>query len=269
LRYVADPLVFLARYVDMIEVNSSFYRVPSARTTSSWAARAAHQPGFFFTAKLFKGFTHESLQSPAAAEEFRSALAPLRERGLLRGILAQFRYDFSDTPEARRQIAWMHTAFAALAPLIIEVRHKSWEADHALGFFRDLGVTVAHLDYPTARDSFNPYTCAVGEQAYLRLHGRNRQAWFSPEATVAETYNYDYSDAEIAGLAERSRSILGHARELTIVANNHYQGKAVSAALRLKAELTHQKVPVPPALLETYPGLRRIASPVGVAPQCD
>jgi len=257
-KHVSDELAFLAQYVDMIEINNSFYRIPSARNAESWVRRAAAKPDFFFTAKLNQDFTHGFQRSKPLAREFRTGLGPLTESGRLRGLLAQFRYDFADSPETRRLIEWIHGEFADFAPLIVEVRHKSWESPAALEFLRGLEVTVANLDYPTAPDSFDLAKCTVGDPAYLRLHGRNREAWFSREATVDETYNYDYSDAEINELADRSRSILGDVKELTIVANNHYQGKAVSAALRLKAQLTGRKLPVPPGLVETYPHLKRI-----------
>ena len=245
----------------MIEIDSSFYRVPAPASAAAWARRVAAKPGFFFTAKLYHEFTHEFNRSAALARQYREAFAPLRDADLLRALLAQFRYDVADGPEARGLLRWFRSEFAEFAPLVVEVRHKSWEAADAGAFLRDLGVTVANLDYPTAADSFNPYKCTIGPFAYLRLHGRNRQAWFARDSSPSEPYNYDYSDAEIAGLARRSRDLLGDVRELTIVANNHYQGKGVSAALRLKAELTRQQVPVPPALLETYPGLARIATP--------
>ena len=42
--YPPEPLAFLARYVDMVEVNSSFYRIPSARSTATWARQTAAVP---------------------------------------------------------------------------------------------------------------------------------------------------------------------------------------------------------------------------------
>lgn len=258
-RYADDDLAYLSRYVDMIEINSSFYRIPSPRHAAAWARRVAQRPGFFFTAKLNREFTHEFRCSRPAASEFRAAMMPLIERGLLRAILAQFRHDFADSAPTRRLLEWIGAQFGASAPLVVEVRHKSWENDEALEFMRRLGVTVAHLDYPVAADSFDMQTGIVGEHAYLRLHGRNRTAWFAKDADVNETYNYDYSDQEVAELAQRSRNLLLSAQSLTVVANNHYQGKAVSAALRLKAAMTGKTVAVPPALLETYPLLKRLA----------
>jgi len=258
-QHAKDELVFIADYVDMVEINSSFYRVPTAKMASSWVRRIGDRSSFFFTAKLNQDFTHRQLRDTSLAKSFRDGLRPLADRGILRGLLAQFRYDFADTSANRDQLLWIRDKFAEFADLVVEVRHISWQDPAALQFLVGLGATVANLDYPTASDSFTLQGSAGGDKAYLRLHGRNREAWFSRDASVEETYNYDYSEDEISGLAQRSRDLLKEAKELTIVANNHYQGKAVSAALRLKAALTDQNVPVPPGLLESYPHLKRIA----------
>jgi ABC-type Na+ transport system ATPase subunit NatA len=68
-----------------------------------------------------------------------------------------------------------------------------------------MGVTVANLDYPTAANSYTMPVSGIGRHAYLRLHGRNRAAWFDPEAGRDETYNYLYSAPELQGLADRAR----------------------------------------------------------------
>ena len=258
-RYTADPLAYLARFVDMIEINSTFYRIPSVQSTMDWARRVNNRPGFFYTAKLNREFTHAFREEHALATTFRTALHALRDAGCLRALLLQFRYDFANSAETRRHVQWLHAQFAEFAPLVVEVRHRSWETPDALQFFRDLDLTVANLDYPTGRDSFDLDLCVTTGTGYLRLHGRNRQAWFSKASSPSEPYNYDYSDAEIEQVAGRARRIMGKVRHLTIVANNHFRGKGLSAALRLKAALTRQRLPVPPALLDTYPALARIA----------
>jgi len=259
-RYAADPLTFLANYVDMVEVNSSFYRTPTAAATASWARKVGPFPAFFFTAKLNQDFTHGGRRDPALAAQFRDAFAPLREAGRLRALLAQFRYDAADSAAMRDLLQWLRDEFEPLAHLVVEVRHASWQAGAGVEFLRRLGVSVAVLDYPVGRDSFTARTNLGAPDGYFRLHGRNYAGWFARQKEPHEPYNYDYSEAEIHDLATTAEQILPQVRSLTIVANNHYRGKGVSAALRLKSELRKQKVPVPPALLETYPALKRIAA---------
>ncbi len=261
-RYAKDPLAFLSGYLDMVEVNSSFYRTPSRKTVEQWGRKVQEREGFFFTAKLHQLFTHQFSRDRQAAAQFCHAFEPLAEDGRLHGILAQFRYDFGFTPDAMDLLKWINGAFSPLAPIILEIRHRSWEHPVARDWLASIHAEIACLDYPLAANSYRLREPARGSFAYFRLHGRNREAWFAKHVQPHEPYNYDYSASEITELANESRRMLEKAKTLTIVANNHYRGKAVSAALRLKAELLQQKVPVPPALTEAFPALAAIGSQV-------
>lgn len=250
-----DRLRYIAGFVDCIEVNSTFYRPPDARTVSSWVARTADLGGFYFTAKLHQDVTHRGLLDAAMVEAFRAGFDPAVRAGKLRHLLAQFRYDFADSADARRHVERIADAFGGICNLVLEVRHNSWQTRGALEFLGDLGVTVANLDYPLARNSFNMNLCAIGRDAYLRLHGRNAKAWFSGDAGRDETYNYLYDSAEVDGLVARVRELAKMSATLTVIANNHYQGKEAVTALEIKARLTGRKVAVPPLLREKYPRL--------------
>src|SRR5687767_7196674 len=54
-----DPLSFLAQYVDVVEVNSTFYGPADSSVAARWADRVAEFEHFSFTAKLWRRFTHE------------------------------------------------------------------------------------------------------------------------------------------------------------------------------------------------------------------
>src|SRR5918994_4511575 len=83
-----DPLEYLSRFFNTIEINSSFYRPPTPSTTKAWAKRVASNPNFTFTAKLHRIFTHERGKATAEDEKaFREAMTPLAESGKLGAIL--------------------------------------------------------------------------------------------------------------------------------------------------------------------------------------
>jgi uncharacterized protein YecE (DUF72 family) len=260
-RGTRDKLRYIAGYVDCIEVNSTFYRPPEARTVSSWVARTADLSSFFFTAKLHQDITHKGLMEAATVTAFQKGLEPAVRAGRLRHLLAQFRYDFADSPDSRRHIEMISDAFGGMANLVVEVRHISWQSPEALEFLRDAGVTVANLDYPMARNSFDMRTRGVGRDAYLRLHGRNAAAWFSKGAGRDETYNYLYSSAEVDGLVARVRDLAAMSATLTVIANNHYQGKEAVNALEIKARLTGRPLAVPQLLKERYTRLEAVEGP--------
>jgi uncharacterized protein YecE (DUF72 family) len=255
-----DKLRYVAGFVDMIEINSTFYRPPDARTAASWLARTADLPGFFFTAKLHQDITHKGRLEPATVAAFHDGLRPLAEAGRLRHLLAQFRYDFADGGVERDHLRAIRGRFGDLSHVTLELRHNSWQAPEALEFLRGLDVSVANLDYPVARNSFNLAHCDVGRHAYLRLHGRNAKAWFSKDAGRDKTYNYLYGPAEIEEIVKRAVALARASATLTLVANNHYQGKEAVNILQIKARLAGKPVPVPPLLAEKYPPLKDISA---------
>lgn len=254
-----DPLRYLSGFVDMIEINSTFYRPPNPATAASWLRRVADRPEFFFSAKLHQDITHRGLLEPSMIQAFRQGLEPLRAGGRLRHLLAQFRYDFADHPAAREQLRRIHGELAGMAVLVVEVRHVSWQAPDALHFLEALPVTVANLDYPLAANSFNLSPCWVGEHGYFRLHGRNTTAWFDKQAGRDATYDYLYSAPELESLRERAAAVAARQKTLTIVANNHWHAKAVANILQLKNLFTGRRLPVPAALRRHYPELAAIA----------
>lgn len=251
-----DPLAYVAPYVDFIEINSTFYALPQARTAASWLDRTRHLPQFFFTAKLHRSFTHDGAHEGSA--QFVDGLRPLLEAGRCRALLAQFPASFEDTSEHAARIAWLRDAFAA-APLIVEVRHRSWQTPAALAFLQSLDVSVANLDYPLVGEAFDLDSCRVGKTRYLRLHGRNRDAWADPKAGRDRVYDYLYSGAELDAIAARVQRMTPGAERVMVSANNHFQGKELVNSLELRARATRKKVAVPPLLQERYPRLSQSA----------
>lgn len=265
-RGTRDKLRYVAAFFDVLEINSTFYRPPDARTAREWLRRTADWPALTFTAKLHQDITHRGVIDAAVVTAFHDAFAPFVAAGKLRHLLAQFRYDFDDTPAHRRHLEFTHAAFGDLANLTLELRHRSWQQPEGLLFLRDLGVGVANLDYPLAANSFDLAVTGIGAHAYLRLHGRNAEAWFSKEAGRDDTYNYLYNDRELGEIAARARRIAGAAKTVTLIANNHFRGKEAANALQLKAMLSGGRVDVPPSLIAHYPGLRAVARPTGELP---
>ncbi len=254
-------LPYIARYVDLMEINSTFYRPPQARNVETWLKQTAFKLEFRFAAKLHQDITHGGKMDPEMIGAFREGFKPMTEAGKLLHLLAQFKFDFNATPEHRAHLVRISEAFGGMANLTLELRHNSWQSPQALSFLEALPVTVANLDYPLARNSFNLTACRIGANRYLRLHGRNAVAWFDKKAGRDETYNYYYSRAELEGIRQRAESLRHGSRSLVVVANNHFQAKEVTNILQLKSIMTGRKVPVPPGLLAKYSELNDIAEP--------
>jgi len=254
-----DQLAYVCGFVDVIEINSTFYRPPTVRNSRSWQERTEKYPDFFFSAKLHRDFTHEGRIDAELVKRFHEGFAPLLESGKLKHLLVQFRYDFADGRESRGRLAEIVKRFGDTFELAVEVRHRSWQRPEGLEFLAELGVGVCNLDYPTGSRSFDMPLCTVGRKGYFRMHGRNVEKWFS-KAGRDETYDYYYNSAELSQIKQRLDKLAQAFERLTVIANNHYRGAELANALELKALLTGRKMAVPEGLIRAYPNLARIAS---------
>jgi uncharacterized protein YecE (DUF72 family) len=265
-----DRLRFLVDYVDVIEINVTFYRQPDASASASWVRRVRDHPGFRFTAKLFRDLTHGERDHQAVADDleeavaaYRIGLAPLVEAGLLGAVLLQFPQRFHDGPEARRHLERLARLLFGL-PLVVEVRHRSWDHDDALRFLHDLGVGFANIDQPALPSTLRPSGHVTSNVAYVRLHGRNAALWFRTPAE-RNRYDYFYSEEELRPWAERIGRLAEGAEEVYVIANNHYRGKAPANALMLKAMVEQKHVRAPASLVRTHRDLAPLATACGRA----
>jgi len=254
-----DRLQFIALYVDVIEINNTFYRPPDRKSVESWLRRVKDYSDFFFTAKLHQSITHQYTIEPGVVKAIRDSFQPMVEAGKLKHLLAQFKYDYVDCLKHREYLQKVCDNFQNFVNLTFELRHNSWQSPGAIEFLNSLGISLANIDCPLSRTSFNLKVSPVGKHAYFRLHGRNRTAWFNPKAGRDEVYNYLYSTKEIDEIVQRISEIAARSESLTVIANNHYQGKEIVNALQIKAMITGRKVLVPDTLLQKYPVLKQIA----------
>jgi len=254
-----DRLSYLAEYFDTIEINVTFYRFPEARICRQWAARTGNNPGFRFTAKLHRNFTHDwSSAGPDDPADYKRGIEPLREADRLGAILAQFPYSFHYTADNRRYLGRLAERFSEYR-LVIEVRHRSWDRPDVFQFLRDHGLGYCAIDQPRVSRSILPLNSVTSPVGYVRLHGRNVRDWFRRSAGRDERYNYLYSPAEIEEWRDRIDRTAPRAEEFYVIANNHFRGQAACNALQLAAGVFRRRVSVPPPLIAAYPELKKIA----------
>ncbi|HKZ02888.1 MAG TPA: DUF72 domain-containing protein [Pyrinomonadaceae bacterium] len=255
-----DPLEYLARFFDTIEINSSFYRPPSESTSASWVKRVAHNPRFRFTAKLHQLFTHERGRATAADEKaFREGIDPLHEAQKLGTLLIQFPWSFKNTDEDRLYLTKLLDRFKDY-PLVVEIRHVSWNNPRVLESFEERAVGVCNIDQPLFSKSIKPAALSTSPVGYVRLHGRNYQNWFREKAPRDERYNYLYTLSELDPWIDRIKEIAAHTKETYVITNNHFRGQAVVNAVELKAAIEERKVPAPEPLFAEYERLHDSAT---------
>ncbi|MGH7557062.1 MAG: DUF72 domain-containing protein, partial [Gemmatimonadota bacterium] len=193
-----DPLAYLAGFFDVVEINSSFYRPPPAQWTRSWARRVEENSRFRFTAKLWRRFTHEREAPPTVddVKQVREGLDVLAEEDRLLAVLVQFPWSFRNEPKARRWLANVVESFGDY-PLVVEVRHASWDDPEALDWLTEKQVGLAAIDQPIHDGSLERIVRRTGPVAYFRFHGRNYESWFAEDRPSYERYNYLYEREEL------------------------------------------------------------------------
>jgi uncharacterized protein YecE (DUF72 family) len=293
-----DELTWYAERFDTVEVNSSFYRVPSPETTRNWAQKTP--PGFEFSVKLFQKLTHPRVfldrvtkappgsvdpheaisfagshglarQAAQATEqdvdEMKAALDPLAEAGKLGALLAQFPASFKADAAARAYLQWLLHAFREYR-VAVELSHKTWSDDLAstLAILDASHAAWVQIDEPKFRGSIQQnYLPNVAGFYYLRLHGRNAKAWWS-HAHPAERYNYLYSNDELDPFVEIAEAVRTLVKKMYLYTNNHFDGKAVANAVMMKGRLG---LPVrgayPAAFVERFPEVGAIVEGLDTA----
>ena len=256
-----DTLALVAKYFDTAEINSSFYHPPAPETARAWLGRIEHNPNFVFTGKLFRTFTHDRVRASTEDEKlFREGMDPLMEAGKLGAVLVQFPWSFKNEMEQRNYLNKLVARFKQY-PLVVELRHESWNSPRVLQTLEDLGVGLCDIDQPLFHDSIKPSAEVTSEIGYVRLHGRNYQNWFREEANVMERYDYLYAPGELDPWVNRIKEVATKAKQTFVITNNHARGQSLVNAFEILAQLEEEKVPGPAKLIETYPRLAESVEP--------
>lgn len=174
---------------------------------------------------------------------FLVALEPLRLAGKLGAV--QFQFAPWVQCDARGQALVSACARRMQEHLMAaEFRHRSWfdgkgRSAATLDFERDLGVVHTIVDAPQGFDNTVPaiWEATHPELAILRLHGRNAAAWNRMSGASSGRFQYEYTPAELAELAERLKRLAQRVRSAHAVLNTNYQDQGMRNAAGLAAAL--------------------------------
>ena len=250
-----DQLQYLSQFFQTIEINSTFYRPPAPKTSSSWARRTQHNRDFRFTLKLSRNFTHERKAIGGnEVREWTNGVGPLCEAGKVGAVLLQFPWSFKNDDQSRQYLVRLVEAFQSL-PLVVEVRHASWDQNSVLDLLFHLRVGICNVDQPVIGKSLKPHSYATSRVGYFRFHGRNYPDWFRKGAGRDTRYNYLYREEEIDEQVDLVKATRDQAEDVYVIYNNHYRGQAVVNALQLRWRLEGSLTDIPEPLANRYPDL--------------
>ena len=247
--------------------------MPTADRLMSFWERSEEQ--LQFSVKANRLLTHEvgaGWQQDAA--QFIHAVSPLAEKGSLCAVLFQFPQSFHYTTENRVYLAKLIEAFGSL-PLVIEFRHIEWIKESVLEGLESRGATLCYCDMPELKYLPNN---ALNERAnlvvpepdfvvpepdfvvpepvegppspsntslfYLRLHGRNSEAWYASSATPngSSRYTYNYTDAELSQFVPVIQNAVLTGKRPVVFFNNHPNGSGARNAVKLKDLLVNSSI---------------------------
>lgn len=240
-------LRYYASQFPLVEVDSSYYALPSRRAAELWVERTPDD--FVFNVKAYGSMTGHPIELRALPKDvaaalperlagkrrayprdlgaelvqeledrFVDALQPLTRAGKLGAVLLQLPPWFTATRGNARRIEAYRERLADL-PLAVELRHPSWLADdrrpRLMKLLGDNRLTYVGVDTPQGRKTSMPDVLEVTcpSLAMVRFHGRNRQTWDARTATAAERFDYIYVPDELRPWAERVAA-LGERAEL-------------------------------------------------------
>jgi len=260
LRYYASQFSF-------VEVDSSYYAMPSRKNSELWVERTPAD--FRFNIKAFRLFTGHQTPRVALPRDIAAALPastkanvylkdfpddlraemwsryidailPLDAAGKLGAVHFQFAPWLTSSPDGQQHVthcAQMMDGFTLAA----EFRNKSWfdgpeRTQSTLDLERRLSLVNVTVDEPQGVANSIPAVWEPTSErlAVVRLHGRNHETWNIKGATAAsDRFNYDYRDEELEGLASSISDLSNRVSEVSVVFNNNFEDQGVRNARTL------------------------------------
>ena len=252
-------LIYLTRYFNLVEINSTFYRIPTPGMTEAWVQQVQKKPEFRFVCKIHQSFTHQQDTLPKAEIlQFIAAIRPLQAANRLLTLLIQFPWSFKCQPVKLNYLQQLLDAFSEF-PLAVEFRHSSWENRTVFECLQQRRVTFVNIDQPVIGDSLPATNHVTAPICYYRFHGRNYQNWFQGNAGRNQRYDYLYSLQEQNDFMGLIKKTIHHGKVVILVYNNHYRGQALVNAFQMKYLFKNNKQVVPHSLFACYPELNEIA----------
>ncbi len=225
---------WLAHYATVfpaVEVDASFYRLPSEVAIAAWRRMAVEHPGFRFALKGSRLITHVRRLTDCAAElrRFVDRVRPLAEVGAAAFLLWQLPPSLRHDPPRLDAFVELLAAEARGFRHVVEFRHPSWLTDDVFAALKAAGIAVCWVS-STVMPPAAPLTTDL---VALRFHG------------LAGGYAHDYSDAELSPWVERLRAAVASGRDAYAFFNNDSFALAPANARRLIELLGDAAAPWP------------------------
>jgi uncharacterized protein YecE (DUF72 family) len=218
-------LSYYSRHFPLVELNFTFYGVPTPQTLRRHAEQTP--PGFRFLVKLPQTISHE--ESARDIPAFRKAVEELERRDKLMGLLHQMPQKFH---HSRRSERWLEKVAHDLGDLrlAVEFRHRSWLRPDLTDWMGSHSLDLVSVDVPEIPALFPRGLMWSGSRIYVRLHSRNAATWYVDDVSRCD---YHFSDAQLSDWIDALPN--GGPKQALFLFNNSARSQAVVNARRLRA----------------------------------
>ncbi len=265
-------LRYYARHFPVVEVDATYYALPSVANARAWAARTPDD--FAIGVKAHAALTQHPLEPSRLDRDLLRELP--RELGRKRSVYAQ------DIPEPVRDGLWrrFHAALEPLraagklayllfqmpkwflpsrageaylervperlpgASIAVEFREANWMSEarreRTLDFLRRLGFVYVSVDEPQGTRASVPPLAEVTSDALavVRFHGRNAATWDQRGVGTHVRFGYTYTESELREWVPKIRHLAAGTRQVLVLMNNCHRHAAVQNAKDLAGLLT-------------------------------
>ena len=259
-----DRLRYYASQFPIVEIDSSYYGIPTLENAQRWVERTPQD--FVFNIKTYRLFTRH--QTPLASlgkeirqalgtvdkknvydtdvpeelarelwHQFRSVLEVLRDAGKLGAVHMQFAPWVAFHPESFDYIEHCRAMLAGFT-VALEFRNRTWfentkRASRTLQFERDNGFVNVVVDAPQgiANTISSVWEVTNPALSVVRLHGRNHATWNRKGLKASsQRFDYDYDERELREISMGIRKVAHDAETTHVLFNNNYQDQGQRGA---------------------------------------
>lgn len=228
----SEYLSFYTNHFDAVELNFSYYKMPSASQLDKMVEQT--QGKLLFSIKAHQNITHQRTAGPSQMKQFYDALSPLISADVLGAVLLQFPHSFHQTEANRHYLKFLVDTFEL--PLVAEFRSEQWAAPAIAKWLKQIQIGYCCVDQPQLPGLMPKTAHCTCPTAYVRFHGRNSEKWYQHNHAY-ERYDYRYNAQELRQWIPSIQSLDSQAEKTLVFFNNHFQAKAIDGAKQLSQML--------------------------------
>jgi uncharacterized protein YecE (DUF72 family) len=230
-------LEYYSEHFNSLELNGAYYRMPTPEQMRKMIDKSGGRVRF--SVKAFQDLTHSSYADAYAEKgnykiliyEFKKALEPLLNSGLLVCALFQFPQSFHYEKEERLYLDLLLKEISDV-PVVVEMRNAGWQNDQVYNALRERNTGWCITDSPNLKNLLKLDYVRTSDIAYMRFHGRNSEMWYKGDNV--SRYDYMYSDAELRSFVNPILELLKHTGIVQLFFNNHAKSQAVVNAKKIE-----------------------------------